>query len=43
MTTIIGGLQHLILTDDDDVSFIVTEDAVIYAVNCHPTPQIERA
>ena len=41
MTTAIRGLQHI--TDDGDVSFIVTEDAVIYAVNCHPTPHIERA
>ena len=41
MATGIGSLQHI--TDDGDVSFIVTEDAVIYAVNCHPTPQIERA
>ena len=41
MTTVISGLQHI--TDDGHVSFIVTEDAVMYAVNCHPTPQIDRA
>ena len=36
--TVSGGLQHI--TDDGDVSFSLTKDADIYAVNCHSTLQI---
>ena len=34
MTTVIGGLQHI--TDDGDVSFIVTEDAVMCMLSLSP-------